>query len=84
MVLQQLSFLGDTRSRRELLMFAQANPSRLPLAMGISQPSATHGRGQENEGDRCTGQDTTPTSHSSDHPHGWSDDQYFRDELLDC
>ena len=36
--LQQLSFLGDTRSRRELLVFAQANPSRLPLAMGISQP----------------------------------------------
>jgi len=38
LVLQQLSFLGDTRSRRELLVFAQANPSRLPLAMGISQP----------------------------------------------
>ena len=30
--------MGDTRSRRELLVFAQANPSRLPLAMGISQP----------------------------------------------
>ena len=38
LVLQQLAFLGDTRSRRELLVFAQADPSRLPLAMGISQP----------------------------------------------
>ena len=28
----------ETRSRRELLVFAQADPSRLPLAMGISQP----------------------------------------------
>jgi hypothetical protein len=34
LVLQQLAFLGDTRSRREFLVFAQANPSRLPLAMG--------------------------------------------------
>ena len=38
-VLEQLAFLGDTRSRRELLVFAQANPSRLPLAMGILQPA---------------------------------------------
>ena len=30
--------LNDTRSRRELLVFAQANPARLPLAMGILQP----------------------------------------------
>ena len=37
-VLEQLAFLGDTRSRRELLVFAQANRSRLPLAMGILQP----------------------------------------------
>ena len=37
-VLEQLAFLGDTRSRRELLVFAQANPSRLPLTMGILQP----------------------------------------------
>ena len=37
-VLEQLAFLGDTRSRRELLVFAQANPARLPLAMGILQP----------------------------------------------
>ena len=36
-VLEQLAFLGDTRSRRELLVFAQANPSRLPLTMGILQ-----------------------------------------------
>ena len=37
-VLEKLAFLGDTRSRRELLVFAQANPSRLPLTMGILQP----------------------------------------------
>ena len=37
-VLEQLAFLGDTQSRRELLVFAQANPARLPLAMGILQP----------------------------------------------
>ena len=37
-VLEQLAFLGDTRSRRELLVFAQANPSRLALTMGILQP----------------------------------------------
>ena len=36
-VLEQLAFLGDTRSRRELLVFAQANLSRLPLTMGILQ-----------------------------------------------
>ena len=36
--LQQLSFVGNTRNRRELSVFAQTNPSRLPLAMGISQP----------------------------------------------
>ena len=35
--LQKLAFLGATRSRRELLVFAEANPSRLPLAMGIAQ-----------------------------------------------
>ena len=29
-ILEQLAFLGDTRSRRELLVFAQANPARLP------------------------------------------------------
>ena len=36
-VLEQLAFLGDTRSRCELLVFAQANPARLPLTMGILQ-----------------------------------------------
>ena len=35
-VLEQLAFLGDTRSRRELLVFAQANPSRLSLTMESS------------------------------------------------
>ena len=37
-VLEQLAFLGDTRSRRELLVFAQANPSRLSLTMESSSP----------------------------------------------
>ena len=37
-VLEELAFLGDTRSRCELLVFAQANPARLPLTMGILQP----------------------------------------------
>ena len=37
-VLEDLVFLGDTRSRYELLVFAQANPARLPLAMGLMQP----------------------------------------------
>ena len=37
-VLEQLAFLGNTRCRRELLVLAQANPARLPLAMGILQP----------------------------------------------
>ena len=37
-VLEDLVFLGDTRSRYELLVFAQANPARLPLAMGLVQP----------------------------------------------
>lgn len=35
--LQKLAFLRDTRSRRELLVFAEANPPRLPLAMGTAQ-----------------------------------------------
>ena len=38
-VLEELAFLGDTRSRHELLVFAQANQSRLPLTMGIVQPN---------------------------------------------
>ena len=38
-VLEELAFLGDTRSRHELLVFAQANQSRLPLTMGIIQPN---------------------------------------------
>ena len=33
-----LVFLGDTRSRHELLVFAQASQARLPLAMSLVQP----------------------------------------------
>ena len=35
--MEEMAFLGDTRSRCELLVFAQANPARLP--MGILQPN---------------------------------------------
>ena len=38
-LMQDMAFLGDTRSRCELLVFAQANPARLPLTMGILQPN---------------------------------------------
>ena len=38
LALEQLFFLGDTRSRYELQVFAQANAARLPLTMGILQP----------------------------------------------
>jgi len=38
-ILEEMAFLGDTRSRCELLVFAQANPARLPLTMGILQPN---------------------------------------------
>ena len=38
-LLEELAFLGDTRSRCEPLVFAQANPARLPLTMGILQPN---------------------------------------------
>ena len=38
-VMEEMAFLGDTRSRCELLVFAQANPARLPLTMGILQPN---------------------------------------------
>ena len=37
--MEEMAFLGDTRSRCELLVFAQANPARLPLTMGILQPN---------------------------------------------
>ena len=38
-LMEEMAFLGDTRSRCELLVFAQANPARLPLTMGILQPN---------------------------------------------
>jgi len=38
-MLEEMAFLGDTQSRCELLVFAQANPARLPLTMGILQPN---------------------------------------------
>ena len=44
-VLEQLAFLGDTRSRCELLVFAQANPARLD----DGHPSARYPRAQDDE-----------------------------------
>ena len=38
LLIEQLFFLRDTRSRYELQVFAQANDARLPLTMGILQP----------------------------------------------
>ena len=38
-LMEEMAFLGDTRSRCELLVFAQANSARLPLTMGILQPN---------------------------------------------
>jgi len=38
-VLEELAFLVDTGSRHELLVFAQANQSPLPLTMVIVQPN---------------------------------------------
>ena len=37
--MEEMAFLGDTRSRCELLVFAQANPARLPLTISILQPN---------------------------------------------
>ena len=85
--LQKLAFLGDTRSRRELLVFAEANPSRLPLAMGIAQagipvrPMASDRKTKLTDTlVRLLQRFLTPASISSmDSQH----DQYFRDSLLE-
>ena len=71
---------------RELLVFAEANPSRLPLAMGIAQAGIPVRRMASDRKTKLT--DTlvrllrrflTPTSISMDSQH----DQYFRDSLLE-
>ena len=86
LVLQQLTFLGDTRSRRELLVFAQANPSRLPLAMGISQPGIPVRRMAADRKTKVTDalvrilrRFLTPVTIPMDGLH----DQYFREGLLE-
>ena len=86
LVLQQLSFLGDTRSRRELLVFAQANPSRLPLAMGISQPGIPVRRMAADRKTKVTDalvrilrRFLTPPTIPMDGLH----DQFFREVLLE-
>ena len=84
--LQQLSFLGDTRSRRELLVFAQANPSRPPLAMGISQPGIPVRRMAADRKTKATDalvrilrRFLTPAVITMDGQH----DQFYRDVLLE-
>ena len=83
--LQQLFFVGDTRSRRELLVFAQANPSRLPLAMSISQPGIPVRRGRRQETKvtnalvRILRRFLTPATITIEGQH----DQYYRAVLLE-
>ena len=84
--LQQLSFLGDTRSRRELLVFAQANPSRLPLAMSISQPGIPERRMAADRKMKVTDalvrilrRFLTPAAITMDGQH----DQFYREVLLE-
>ena len=86
LVLQQLTFLRDTRSRRHLLVFAQANPSRLPLAMGISQPGIPVRRMAADRKTKVTDalvrilrRFLTPVTIPMDGMH----DQFFREVLLE-
>ena len=84
--LQKLAFLGDTRSRRELVVFAEPNPSRLPLVMGIAQAGVPVRRMASDRKTKLT--DTlvrllrhflTPASTPLDSQY----DQYFRARLLE-
>ena len=84
-VLEQLVFLGDTRSRHELLVFAQANLARLPLTMGILQPDIPVRRMANERKTHLTDalvrilcRFLTPVSVELPGQH----DQYMRDSLL--
>ena len=44
LVLEQLFFLGDTQSRYELQVFAQANAAWLPVTKGILEPGISNER----------------------------------------
>ena len=82
---EELAFLGDTRSRHELLVFAQANQSRLPLAMGIVQPHIPVRRMASERKTKLTdalvrilSRFLTPATISMDGAH----DSYYREYLL--
>ena len=84
-VWEELAFLGDTRSRHELLVFAQANQSRLPLAMGIVQPHIPVRRMASERKTQLTdalvrilSRFLTPAAISMDGAH----DSYYREHLL--
>ena len=84
-VWEELAFLGDTRSRHELLVFAQANQSRLPLAMGIVQPHIPVRRMASERKTQLTdalvrilSRFLTPATISMDGAH----DSYYREHLL--
>ena len=84
-LLEDLVFLGDTRSRYELLVFAQANPARLPLAMGLAQPDITARRMANDRKVQLTDalvrvlvRFLTPVTVETDLVH----DSYYREYLL--
>ena len=84
-VWEELAFLGDTRSRHELLVFAQANQSRLPLAMGIVQPHIPVRRMASERKTKLTDAPVrilsrflTPATISMEGAH----DRYYREYLL--
>ena len=84
-LLEDLVFLGDTRSRHELLVFAQANQARLPLAMGLVQPDIPARRMANDRKVQLTDaivrllvRFLTPATVEMEGVH----DQYYRDYLL--
>ena len=84
-VMEEMAFLGDTRSRCELLVFAQANPARLPLTMGILQPNIPVRRMMSERRTKLTDalvrvlcRLLTPIGVAIPGPH----DEYMRDSLL--
>ena len=84
-VLEEMAFLGDTRSRHELLVFAQANQARLPLTMGLVQPNIP-ARRMANEKKvqltdalvRILSRFLTPASVNMDREY----DSYYREHLI--
>ena len=84
-LMEEMAFLGDTRSRCELLVFAQTNPARLPLTMGILQPNIPVRRMMSERRTKLTDalvrvlcRLLTPIGVVLPGPH----DEYMRDSLL--